>query len=310
MIRTEYLSKQFGSIRAVDGVNLHVAAGEILALLGPNGAGKTTTIRMLASILQPSSGRALVAGMDTTVNGVEIRRLIGLLTEHHGLYTRMRSEEYLQFFGLAYGLTKQTASDRAVELLHHLDLWEARKHRLGQYSKGMRQKLALCRALIHDPSVLLFDEPTSAMDPSSARLVRQNIVDLRSSRRAIVVCTHNLAEAEKLADRIAIIHQGRIVAQGTVSELKKELLGDPIMEVRYHGSLDGVVERLPPSSEVLEFGEGWLRYEAADPGSTNPMVLKIMAEAGVEVVTLSEVVRSLEEIYLSVVEQHEEEILL
>jgi ABC-2 type transport system ATP-binding protein len=300
-IIAEGLTKVFDGFVAVADVSLRVGEGEILVLLGPNGAGKTTTIRMLASILRPTRGRVRIAGFDGEAEAVAVRQCIGLLTEHHGLYTRMRALEYLEFFGRAYGLSRATVRERVIDLAARYDLAEALDRRLGEYSKGMRQKLALIRALLHDPPVLLLDEPTSAMDPSSARAVREGITSLRSAERAIVVCTHNLAEAEELADRIAIIRRGRIVASGSPAALKRDLLGDPIMELRLARSLDGAAGFLPNGIQPLEVGQDWLRYRTARPEADNPRVLRALGERGLEVVTLAEVGRSLEEVYLQVV---------
>ena len=172
LVEAHSLSKRFGTFQAVEGVSLRVHAGKVLALLGPNGAGKTTTVRMLACLLQPTSGTARVAGHDILQEPLEVRRKIGLLTEHHGLYTRMHPAEYLWFFGRAYGMGNAQIRTRSSELLERFELADAAQKRLGEFSKGMRQKLALARALLHDPPVLLLDEPTSAMDPGSARLVR------------------------------------------------------------------------------------------------------------------------------------------
>lgn len=301
LIETESLTKRFGQITAVEDVSLQVGEGQILALLGPNGAGKTTTIRMLASILRPTEGSARIAGFDVREEPEEVRRRVGLLTEHHGLYTRMRAADYLEFFGRAYGLNSADLGNRISDLLESFGLDDAQELRLGQYSRGMQQKLALARALLHDPSVLLLDEPTSAMDPASAKLVRRRIVHLRGSRRAVVVCTHNLAEAETLADQLAIIHQGRIIAQGPPHELKRRLLGDPIMELRLGGPPNGAVEALPGELVMVSSGRTWLRYRTARPDRDNPRVLRAMDSAGVDVITLSEVGRSLEDVYLRVV---------
>ncbi len=306
-ILAEGLTKDFDGFVAVEDLSLHVGAGEILVLLGPNGAGKTTTIRMLASILRPTRGRVVIAGHDAAFDPVGVRRSVGLLTEHHGLYTRMRAREYLRFFGRAYGVPRPEADRRAVELLERYGLRESIGRRLGEYSKGMRQKLALVRALLHDPQVLLLDEPTSAMDPASARTVRQGIAALRSAERAIVVCTHNLTEAELLADQLAIIRRGRIIALGSPQELKRTMLGDPIMELRVSGSLDGAVRLLPPGARPIESGPGWLRYRTAQPEIDNPLLLQALAEKGMSVVTLSEVGRSLEDMYLRVVDSAEAE---
>ena len=303
MITLIGLTKQFDDLIAVDRVALSVAPGEILALLGPNGAGKTTTVRMLAAILRPTLGHAFVAGYSVTRQPREVRRRVGLLTEHPGLYLRMRGEEYLDFFGRLMGLDADEREHRAKELLARFGMSEAWNQRMGTYSKGMRQKMALARAMLHDPPVLLLDEPTSAMDPHSAKLVRDTILGLRHHRRAIVLCTHNLAEAEALADRIAIIRRGRIIALGTPAELKARLLGPPLMELRLTRSTDGVGKLVSNLVKVEMRGENWLRYFAPDPQETNPLLLQTLAAHGVEVVTLSEVVRSLEDVYLRVVEE-------
>lgn len=302
LIETHDLTKHFGDLVAVDNVSLRVEAGEVLALLGPNGAGKTTTIRMLASILRPTRGRALINGFDTVNEPIQVRRSIGFLTEHHGLYTRMRQLEYLEFFGRTHGLAASVIEQRTTDLLDRYGLHEASDLRLGQFSKGMRQKLALVRALLHDPAVLLLDEPTSAMDPASAHLVRESIRNLRSSERAIVVCTHNLYEAEELADSIAIIRRGQIIAHDTPEMLKRRMLGEPIMELRTVDRLDGVLKYLPSEVDLIEMGGNWLRYRVSNPDRVNPKVLHAITQAGAQVITLSEVERSLEDVYLQVVQ--------
>ncbi len=301
MIHAENLTKQFDDFIAVNGINLDVPRGEVLALLGPNGAGKTTTIRMLGSILRPTAGRATVAGFDTVRQSREVRRVIGLLTEFPGLYTRMKGEEYLDFFGEMQGLPKSVRRKQAEMLLKRFELWEARGKRLGEYSKGMKQKLTLVRAMLHDPQVLFLDEPTSNMDPQSAKLVRDAILDLRRGNRTIIICTHNLAEAELLADRIAIIRRGEIIAQGSPAELKARLLGQPVMEVRLAESLNGQVDHLSNLVEIVAYGDDWLRYTTPNPAQDNPRLLEKLAALRASVITLSEVRRSLEEVYLRIV---------
>jgi ABC-2 type transport system ATP-binding protein len=311
MIETQGLTKQFVTgggepLTAVDGINLSVAAGEVLALLGPNGAGKTTTVRMLAAILQPTAGRAQVAGFDVVAQVIEVRRRVGLLTEMPGLYERMKAHEYLDFFGQLYGLPVALRDQRAQRLMARLGMAEALDTRIGTYSKGMKQKLAIVRAMLHDPLVLLLDEPTSAMDPHSARLVRNSIAALRDDRRTIVICTHNLVEAEALADRIAIVRRGRIIALGTPTELKQRLLGAPLMELRLADSIDGLEPRLRQMVQVEQVGEDWVRYRTATPRHSNPRLLRWLAEQGQDVLSLSPLPQSLEEVYLQVVESGEE----
>ncbi len=302
MIEAVGLGKDFGRVTAVRDVTLTVAEGEVVVLLGPNGAGKTTTVRMLSAILRPTRGRAVVAGHDVTGEAVEVRRRVGLLTEFPGLYERMSVPDYLGFFGGLHGLSPASCRARSEELLRRFGLWESRHLRLGEFSKGMRQKVALVRALLHDPPVLLLDEPTSAMDPSSARMVRDCIRELRAAGRTLLVCTHNLAEAEELADRIAVIRQGQIIALDTPQGLRRQLLGPPLMEVRWNGLDDNFAEMLNGWVEVVAQGPGWVRYVSPQPERINPLVLRRLMAGGAEVVTLSEVPRSLEEIYQVLVE--------
>jgi len=301
MVELDGLTKRFGDFTAVDRVSLSIASGEVLALLGPNGAGKTTTVRMLAAVLWPTEGRAVVAGFDTRQDPIAVRARVGILTEQPGLYLRMRGGEYLHFFGRIYGLDRQTTDQRARRLLDQFAMPEAWSRRMGEFSKGMRQKIALARALLHDPMVLLLDEPTSAMDPFSAKLVRDTILSLRSAQRAILVCTHNLAEAELLADRIAIIRRGQIVALGTAAELKQQLLGPPLMELRLAGGGDVALPIVSRFAQPVQWGDGWIHYGCDDPQTTNPLLLRALAAAGLPLVTLSEVPHSLEAVYLQVV---------
>ena len=287
---------------AVDHLNLEVPAGKILALLGPNGAGKTTTVRMLASILNPSEGWARVAGFDTVRDARQVRHAVGLLTELPGLYLRMRADDYLAFFGQLQGMRDQRIRERIEFLTERFGLASVRRQRIAEFSKGMRQKLALIRAMIHDPALLLLDEPTSAMDPQSAKLVRDAILDLGRDRRTILVCTHNLPEAELLADQIAIIRRGQVVALDTPARLKAQLLGAPLLEVRLAHSLDGYLEELTDLVEVESWGRDWFRYRTSSPETTNPALLNRLAGQDARVLTLSEVPRSLEDVYLRIVE--------
>jgi ABC-2 type transport system ATP-binding protein len=218
----------------------------------------------------------------------------------------MKPREYLDFFGRLYGLPQAEHRRRSEELMERFSLEHALDARIGTYSKGMKQKLAIVRAMLHSPLVLLLDEPTSAMDPHSARLVRESISSLRDERRAIVVCTHNLAEAETLADRIAIIKAGRIIALGTPAELKQRLLGAPLMELRLTSAVDGLEPALRQMLALEGVGDDWVRYRTHTPHETNPRLLKWLSEQGRDVMTLSQVPQSLEEVYLQVVESEQE----
>lgn len=301
MIIAEELTKYYDDFCAVNCVNLNVQVGQVLVLLGQNGAGKTTTVRMLTSILRPSSGRAQVAGYDVVEQADKVRASVGVLTEQHGLYNRMRADEYLEFFGSLYSLKPSLIRPRIGELLERFGLGAARKKRLGEFSKGMRQKLALVRAILHDPPVLLLDEPTSAMDPESARLVRDSIMGLRSSGRTILLCTHNLNEAEELADQVAIIRQGQIILNDTLDNVKQQLLGPVEYEACLGCALNGWVPELPFGVELRARGEDWLRFRIADPHNTNPLLLRRLLDDQLPVVSFQEVPRSLEKAFLSAV---------
>jgi ABC-2 type transport system ATP-binding protein len=299
MICTEDLTKHFENFVAVDGVNLNVSAGEVMALLGPNGAGKTTTVRMLTSILIPTRGRAEVGGYDVIRYPDKVRASVGVLTEQHGLYNRMNAQEYLMFYGSLYGFEPKAMVARVDQLLERFELADVRTKRLGEYSKGMRQKLSLVRAMLHNPPVLLLDEPTSALDPENARLVRNALHTLRDGNRAILLCTHNLAEAEELADKVAIIRRGRIIFNDTLSNLKLQLLGPKEYEACMANKNDSKTPVLPVGAIITSRGDNWLRFRIQDPEHTNPLLIQAMLDCQLEVVSFREVPQSLEEAYLA-----------
>jgi ABC-2 type transport system ATP-binding protein len=299
MIESNDLSKQYNNdFWAVDGVTLSVPPGRILALLGQNGAGKTTTVRMLTSLLTPTRGWARVAGYDVVKNPDEVRANVGVLTEQHGLYMRMTGHEYLEFFGQVYDLNVETRRTRIKYLLDYFGLAEAAHRRSGEYSKGMKQKLALARALMHDPSVLLLDEPTSAMDPESARLVRDEIARLKSTQRTIIICTHNLAEAEALADTIAIIYRGRILLNGTLDELKSQVLGPAEYEAKFAQDFDAGEFDLPQGVTLAARDRTSLRFRVDAPQMANPTLVYALTARNAPLVSFQEVPRKLEHVYL------------
>ncbi len=306
MIRATRLFKNFDAFMAVKDVSLHVQAGELMALLGPNGAGKTTTIRMLGSIIKPTSGNAMINGHDVVQQADLVRRSIGMLTEQPGLYLRMSGMEYLIFYGRLYGMSDSDIEKRGRELFNRFDMAGQSDRRLGEYSKGMRQKVGLIRAMLHHPGVLLLDEPTSAMDPHSAKIVRDSILAMRDERRAIILCTHNLAEAELLADRIAIIKQGEIVVEGETAVLKQQLLDQPQLEIRLNrpippdfNGLDGFVRDGVAAVESIH--ENCIQYRTANPQTINPQIVRHLDGLGYGTVALHEVSQSLEDVYLRVV---------
>ena len=301
MIQTHELVKKYEEFLAVRGVSLNIAEGELVALLGPNGAGKTTTIRMMSAILQPTSGWARINGYDVVREPHMVHRSIGVLTEQPGLYERMSGLEYLLFYGRLYGLSDAVIKKRSLDLLERFGMGGTENRRVGEYSKGMKQKVGLIRAMLHDPAVLLLDEPTSAMDPHSAKLVRDAIAELRQDKRAILLCTHNLVEAETLADRMAIINAGQIVAEGTAVSLKQQLLGAPLMELTLTQSPNGELSAIEKVIHVERVAGNSLYYRTAEPTTTNPQVVRHLAGLGLGVVSLTPIIQSLEDVYLRVV---------
>jgi ABC-2 type transport system ATP-binding protein len=301
MIEAFGLTKRYERVTAVDDLAIRVGRGEILALLGPNGAGKTTTTRMLAGILRPDAGGAQVGGFNLLTQTENVRAAVGVLTEQHGLYTRMRCGEYLDFFGALYGLTPSERKERSLRLLRLLRLEVDSDAWLAEFSKGMRQRLALVRALMHSPRILLLDEPTSALDPESARLVRDLLRTLRKEGGTILVCTHNLSEVEELADRIAILRRGRLIAEGTAAELRTRMLGPAVFELRLAEEHGDLVTALDGLAEPVERTPLSIRYRASDPRSANPEILRRVMERGGKVMELREVTPSLESVYLQAV---------
>jgi ABC-2 type transport system ATP-binding protein len=223
----EGLCKDFGSFRALEGVTFDVRAGESLVILGENGAGKTTTLRCLAGVLLPSAGSVRLGGVLVAEDAEAVRAQVGLLSEVPGLYERMTAPEYLDFFGRIQGMGQRLRQERIGELLHRFGLDMRTGVWMGSFSKGMRQKVALIRATLHHPRVLLLDEPTSSMDPAGARLTWDYILSLRDTGIAVVVCTHNLRETAQVADRLAIMAGGRILAHGSLEGLQAELGLEP-----------------------------------------------------------------------------------
>jgi ABC-2 type transport system ATP-binding protein len=305
MIRARGLVKNFpGPVRAVDGLTFEAQPGEIYGLLGPNGAGKTTAMRLLSALLRPSAGTAVVAGFSVADEPHEVRARIGILTEVPGLYLRLTPAEYLDFFAQVQGVRLATArSARIEEMLQLVGLWDRRDSVMRTFSKGMQQRVAIARTLIQDPPVLLFDEPTAALDPEAARSVRDYVRDLAASRgRTVLLCTHNLPEAEQLCHRLSIIHSGRQLAEGTPAELKSRVATTCVLRVRERSPL--LLQRVSDVPEVYDVavdGPGTITYRTRQPLVVNPAVVRAAVTAGADVQGLAEASTSLEDVYLSIV---------
>jgi ABC-2 type transport system ATP-binding protein len=292
------LAKRFGARTAVEGLSFEVRPGEVFGLLGPNGAGKTTTVRMLTGLLAPSEGEAVVCGLPVRTGGEALRRAVGLLTEQPGLYDRLTARENLLFFIKLNELPATEAWARAARYLQRFGLAGREDEPCGTYSKGMRQKLAIVRAIVHDPQVIFLDEPTSGLDPEAARTVRDAVAELASEGRTIVLCSHNLPEVERLCSRVAII-KGRLLAQSAVSELRRV---GTALEVRVQGSAERFVPALgalaPPPKCLCE--GSLLRVILGDEEQA-PEVIAALVGAGARVYSAVRAERPLEEVYLELI---------
>lgn len=235
MIDVEGLTKQFSTdpkaTPAVDDLSFRVQPGEVFGLLGPNGAGKTTTLRMLCTVLKPTAGFATIAGHDVATEAHRVREKIGFLSANTGVYDRMTAWEMVAYYGKLYGLTGATLDERLCSLFDTLQMNDFRNVAGGKMSTGMKQKVSIARALIHDPPVLIFDEPTNGLDVLVQRSVLQSIAALRGLGKTILFSTHNMTEVAKLCDRVAIMAKGRIVACGSLTELKQRYQQDDLEEI-------------------------------------------------------------------------------
>ncbi len=322
-ITAESLGRQFADRWAVSGLDLHVEHGEVFGLLGPNGAGKTTTMRMLACLIAPSTGGATVCGYDVMRNRTEVRKSIGILTESPGLYESLTARQNLEFYAKIYDLDGHRAASQIERYLKLLGLWERRNDRAGTFSKGMQQKLSMTRALLHEPPVVILDEPTSALDPEGAKMVRDFIASLKSEGRTIILCTHNLFEAQSLCDRVAIIKR-KLIRVGTPRELQRSLYGRHV-EIRignalpdrgdehYDGEGEGAtmndlavfISTLDGVGDVVVSSDR-LVISTMEPDEITPRLVNALVMQGAEILRVAEVEHTLEMAYLDLIARQDE----
>ena len=313
MIRTEGISKAFGGnkkqpvIHAVEDLNLDIQQGEVFGFLGPNGAGKTTTVRMLCALIGPTSGHAWVNNYEIGRQSQLVRASVGILTEQPGMYDRLSAEKNLTIYARLYGV--KDVPGQVEKYLRMLGLWERRKDPAGSFSKGMKQKLAIARAILHEPATLFLDEPTAGLDPEASKLVRDFVEELKTEGRTIFLCTHNLDEADRLCSQIGVFKQ-RLIKVDTPSRMKTAVFGRQV-EFRLkqtEPSLMTLVKRFDfVKQSALEDRRLILGLE--NPEESNPIVVKALVEAGFEVQFVSEVRHSLEDVYFSLINDgnnHEE----
>ncbi len=305
MIVCEGLTKMFGSVAAIQDVSLEIPDGCIFGLLGPNGAGKTTTMRMLSCLIRPTSGKAHIDSYDISKkeDAQIIRGMIGLLPEVPGLYETLGAYKNLDYYGQLYGVSKQKREESIQTTLTNLELWDRRNEPVGGFSKGMKQKIAIARALIHDPKYIFLDEPTASLDPVAAKIVREYILDLKLKGNTILINTHNLAEAERICDTVALV-KNRTVKIGNPKELAKGLFTRRI-SITMQNIPSNLLKEIEPLGLVsqAQVKGNQLIFNVKNPEEDNPQVLSSLFNQGLKVQFVSEEEHSLEDVYLKLIEE-------
>lgn len=303
-VKVTGLTKRYGppetGLLAVDQIDFEVRQGEVFGFLGPNGAGKTTTIRMCTGITRPTSGRITVSGFDLIADPIRAKERIGVVSDVAGLYTEMSAWENVRFFASLHDLDSRQATERAEQLLRLFGLYDARDRSVATFSTGMRKHLAIAAALVHEPDILFLDEPTTGLDVQSARQLRAMIQELSQQGMTVFLTTHYIEEADQLCHRIAIIHRGRIVVEGTPADLKSTAQGEHVIEVCLDRAADGVARLLAEQSFISKLtvtGER-LRLWVEDPTVTFPLLFDIIQRHGMKALSINTARPSLEDAFV------------
>lgn len=303
MIETNGLTRTFGTTTAVDSLDLKIRDGEVFGFIGPNGAGKTTTVRMLCCLISPTAGTAFVHGLDVSrpEEALLIRGRIGLLPEVPGLYESLSAYRNLDFYAQLYDVPKGLRAERIEALLRTLGIWDRRDEAVGKFSKGMKQKVAIARALVHEPDYLFLDEPTSGLDPEAAITVRNYLLDLKKEGRTIFLNTHNLDDAARLCDRVGVMKTS-LLAVGTPDELAGMFWGNTtVVRLRHVASgMPEAVRALPGVTAVRQEGTSLL-IDNSSPDDTSPLIMRTLVGMGAEVLSMGELKRGLEDVYLKLI---------
>ena len=304
MIEAENLTRKFGDLTAVDNLTLRVDEGEVFGFLGPNGAGKTTTVRMLCCLISKTSGSARVGGFEigSQEDALKIRKIIGLVPDNVGLYESLTAYENLDYYGTLYRRTDSQRKESNEYFLKMLGLWEKKDALAGTFSKGMKQKLAIARALVHDPEVIFMDEPTANLDPEASKGVREFILELKKEKKTIFLNTHNLDEAERICDRIGIINT-KLMAVGIPQELERSVRGrKTVVRLRHvNDAILGALRKLPLGNMTRE--DDKITIDVTDPEEENPVIARAIVEAGGDLESLSVLSSTLEDAYLKLVRE-------
>jgi len=305
MICLDSLTRKFNGLTAVDSVTFKVKEGEIFGLLGPNGAGKTTTVRMLCCLIRPTSGRAFIEGYEVGKDSMKIREIVGLLPEAPGLYGELSAYRNLEFYAKLYGVPRQKREENIERLLKMLDMWGRRGDPVGTFSKGMQQKIAIARSMVHEPKVLFLDEPTAALAPDSAKVVRDFILELKHEKRTIFLCTHNLYEVERICDRVAFLNT-KLVAVGSPHDLGRKF-GSTKTEIQLKKVDKRILNSVKKLSAVKEVQvvEDKLLVETEDPENSNPVIVEAIVKHGGKILYVTRTAHGLEDAYLKLVKKDE-----
>jgi ABC-2 type transport system ATP-binding protein len=304
IIQFRNLTRNFGTVKAVNQLSFDIAPGIVFGFLGPNGAGKTTTIRMLLGLMAPSSGSAIVFGFDTRFQGTTIRSRTGALLEHPGVYEHMSAADNLEFFGRAYRIPSIFRKKRIHDMLSQMDLWERRDELVGNWSRGMKQRLALARALLHQPALVFLDEPTAGLDVISAKAVRDDIATLVAQHGTTVfLTTHNMAEAEKLCSQVAVIRAGSLVAIGSPQDLMNQVRSSQL-EIHGYGFSTELLIFLEAQTDILQAQtqNGQLQL-TVKPGTKISDIVTMLVEKGVQIEGVQQGKTSLEDVFLNLMEK-------
>jgi len=301
MITTENLTKKFDQITAVENLTLNIPEGEVFGFLGPNGAGKTTTVRMLTSLISPTAGEASVNGFQVGEEDIDIRRSVGLLTETPGLYDNLSAERNLEIYASLYEV--EDVKGQVEKYLRFLGLWDRRMDVAATFSKGMKQKLAIARALLHEPRTVFLDEPTAGLDPEASRLVREFILEIKGEGRTIFICTHNLDEADRLCDRIGVFKTSLLVVDAPTN-LRRQVFGRKVVFHLLQAD-QRLVEKIESHPNVTEarLVDQKIVATIQDPETHNPELIRLMVSEGAEIQFVGELRRSLEDVYLQLVKE-------
>jgi len=303
-IRTEGLRRYFGQVHAVDGISLEVPKGVVFGFLGPNGSGKTTTIRLLLGLLELTEGEAEVLGYSVRTQADEIRERVGALLEQHGLYERLSAEDNLEFYARIWRMAANERRARIQELLEHFGLWERRKDHVEGWSRGMKQKLAVARAMLHRPPLIFLDEPTAGLDPIASVALREDIAGM-AEREGVTVflTTHNLVEAEKLCHQVGVIRNGKLLAVGAPDMLRARA-GGPRVEIIGRGFTEAAINRLRERPEVagVEVDRRHMAITLREDTDVAPLVNLVVSEGG-EIEEVRRGKASLEDVFMTIMQE-------